>query len=101
MNIARTLDIIEKLINSMIEKADTDRLQVYSIIRTLILDIEKYNEQNNYPKAIIKEKIDSLLWNCQSIAKLDDGNKHSDQQHHSWAIDSIQAIKGPHGFKLN
>ena len=40
-----------------------------------------------------------LLWHCESLCGLSDGNGHDDDKHIVWALSVINKIFSPHCFK--
>jgi hypothetical protein len=75
--------------------SDIERATVYATIRTLIQDLEEMNEtliKNG--DGYVGEKLRELTWHAQSLAHLDDGNNHSDEQHWVWLLGALHKVKG-------
>ena len=94
MNVHSTLDRIEELAHSMVGLPDTDRATTYAAIRTLVRDIEEDNENRKKSgSGYIEEKLRELIWHAQSLAHIDDGNNHTDEQHHLWLLRALHTVK--------
>ena len=74
-------------------EAEIEKVKLFTSLRTLVYDIEKHNRESNNDNGYIKEKITQLLWSAQTLARLNSGNNHSDDQHIVWLIGAINTIK--------
>ncbi len=96
MNIVKAENAIYALIKHMAEPttSDIEKLQSYSAIRAVCLDIEEHAKISDIDTSYLDENIHGLLWSCQTLAGLDDGNNHSVEQHVVWAIGKRDTIIG-------
>jgi hypothetical protein len=94
MDIVKRVKRIEELSFTMKDALEVDRAIIYAAIKTLTDEITatiQKNKKNGY--VYVEEKLLSLGWHAQSLAHLDDGNGHSDEQHYLWLLGELRTIK--------
>jgi hypothetical protein len=103
MDISKVENAIHALIEHMAEPSTNNiaKLQSYGAIRAICLDIEDHTKTSDTYTTYLDENIHGMLWSCQTLAGLDNGNNHSVEQHVAWAIGKrnviIELLK--HGIK--
>jgi len=89
------IDKLEDLAQALYESDDSiARLQLLATIDSILSSLEKTKSI----RGNTKENIDRVRWSLETICGLDSGNDHSDDQHYTWALGAIEALKSIHCF---
>lgn len=94
MNVFKAIERIKTLSLKMEKALEEDRAIIYAAIKTLINELTAIineNKKNGY--LYVEEKLGELDWHAQSLAHLDDGNGHSDEQHYLWLLRELNTIE--------
>jgi len=94
--IEEALEGIARGLRSMLSGPQDDRIMIFKRIDPFFLRLE--GELKRSPNAFAHEKLQELRLHAIIIARLDDPDGHSDDQHCSWAMGAIDALRGPRGF---
>lgn len=98
MNVKNALAKIKELVVDMEQQNARERLISYSIIRSLLYELDEVAEIKaiqNY--AVYRHE---LLWSCKHICGFGDGDEHSASQHAQWAASSVDKLKSAQCFDV-
>ena len=102
MNVAMSLDSLEKVIESMEGRSQLERLSSYTVVKALLRELEEYaaeQEQGNCPIPNVGIYIAEMDAPLRCLAGLDD-NCHGDIQQFSWLRTSLRKLRSVHCFNL-
>ena len=88
MNPARILDALEELVNRMPDESRTNRLIMYSTVKTLVDELRAAAIGERHGN--IRRQLSEFVKYCSCMAGLD-GEGHPTDQHRSWASMAIDA----------
>jgi hypothetical protein len=90
-----TLDEIEKLLNTLLQWPEEDRISLYKRIDPHLLQLESTLTQS---KGYAAQQLSQLKFHLIMVAHLYEPDEHTDEQHYAWAKEAIEVLRGPKGF---
>jgi hypothetical protein len=94
--VTQLLENIEGLARSIVALPEDDRVLFYQKINPLILGLK--GELRVTPNAFAEQQVDELEWHLTTIARLDDPDGDSDDQHYLRLLENIDALRSAEGF---
>ncbi len=88
--------VLTLLVMEMKEQELMTRVKSYG---SIVAILERLGEIATREKHLIMLYKNELLWHCESLCGLTDGNGHDDDKHIVWALSVINKIFSPHCFK--
>lgn len=99
MNNKYGLEKIHDEVLSLSKADQRERLVSYSVICIILSRIEEGIKENPIPNyEIYKHK---LLWSCEALCGLADGNNHEESNHISWALSAINKLESIHCLNVD
>ena len=98
MNVEYALDKIKSLVSSLSKKDTEDRIITYASIVTIINRLSEITKDEVIPNFSTYKN--ELLWSCEALCGLDDGNSHIEENHMTWALSAINKLKSVHCFNV-
>ena len=96
--IGHALSQITELSKAMLATPEDDRVLIYKKIDPYFLKLEAALLRS--PNACAAEKLAELKLHLITLARLDDPDGHSDEQHCSWALEAIDTLSGTRCFGM-
>jgi hypothetical protein len=87
---------IEELAKSIVSLPEDDRVLFYQKINPVILGLK--GELKLIPNVFAAQQVEELEWHLTTIARLDDPDGDSDDQHLQKILGNLDALRGPQGF---
>jgi hypothetical protein len=94
--VIQLLNDIEGLARSIVLLPEDDRVLFYQKINPSILGLK--GELKRSPNSFAEHQVGELEWHLTTIARLDDPDGDSDDQHFLGILGNIDALRGPEGF---
>lgn len=91
MQVEYALEQLETLVRELDEQDLRERLTTYSIILAILSQLKKKVQDVHWSEYEAIER--ELLWSCEALCGLDDGNEQEDERHVMWAMASIIKLK--------
>lgn len=98
MNVKKALTTMQELVSDMEKQNARERLISYSIIRTIMHELDEIAKLHAVPNYVVYRH--ELLWSCKSICGLGDGDSQSLNQHSLWALGTIEKLKSAQCFDV-
>ena len=90
-DLGQTFKKIQELMASLSLTPEDDRVLVYQEIDPLLLSLE--GELKRSPNASAFEKVNELKVHLIAMARLDESDGHSDEQHFRWAMTTLEDLR--------
>jgi hypothetical protein len=94
--VMQLLNDIEALARSIVLLPEDDRVLFYQKINPCILGLK--GELKRAPNSFAEQQVGELEWHLTTIARLDDPDGDSDDQHYRGVLGNIDALRSPGGF---
>jgi len=95
-DISLTFSRIQDLAKSLTSTPEDERVSVYKTIDPLLLSLE--GELLRSPNASASGKLDELKVHLIALARLDEPDGYTDDEHYTWALNTLQDLRGSEAF---
>jgi len=92
----RTFNKLQELLASLTLTPEDDRVVLYQSIDPLLLTLE--GELGKTADASAFEKMNELKVHLIALARLDEPDGHTDDQHYRWAMTTLHDLRGSDAF---
>lgn len=99
MNISKAIDALKTLLLNMKNKTQEECLVSYSIIMSILQGLDELAETEANTVMYGEYRL-KIVYHCEAICGLDDGNSHDKQSHIVWALGEIGKLKSVHCFNV-
>jgi hypothetical protein len=87
---------IEKLLDTLLQWPEEDRISLYKQIDPHLLKLESMLAQS--PNKFAAEKLSQLKFHLIMAARLYERDEHTDEQHCAWAKETLQLLRSHQCF---
>jgi hypothetical protein len=95
-DMSRTFSRIQDLAKSLTSTPEDERVSVYKTIDPLLLSLE--GELLRSPDALASGKLDELKVHLIALARLDEPDGYTDDEHYAWALNILQELRDSEAF---
>lgn len=99
MNVKFALQNIKELVLTFKKQNQEEKLLSYSSIIAILSRLDEIVRDKPVPNYNIYKH--ELLWSCEAICGLDDGNGHDESTHISWALAAVNKLESYHCFNVD
>jgi len=96
-DMSRTFSRIQDLAKSLTTTPEDERVSVYKTIDPLLLSLE--GELLRSPNALASGKLDELKVHLIALARLDEPDGYTDDEHYASALSTLQDLRGSEAFE--